>query len=453
MEITPTAETLTPRGCILIKRHGRVRVKVQRIRDRTVKHNEVQLSTRGHQRCTGRDKAHHCAYESGQRLKLQIIKSVELRWPYFGTQPNVNKIFLLVRAADTKAATERFHNEVLGKELFRVVREKWGSNLNSLISEKVLAIPGDISCDNLGVKDPNLREEMWREIDVILNSAATTKFDERYDAALGINTLGARHVVTFAKKCVKLKMLLHVSTDFYKYRLILENPFFMGETLNETSGLDIEGEVKLMGERLSKLRTEGATEDAITSAMKDLGINRARLYGWPNTYVFTKAMGEMLLGHLRENLPLVIIRPTIITTTYKEPFPGWIEGFRTIDSIVISYAKGKLSCFLGNVKSILDAIPADMVVNLIFDAMVVHASQSSEIIYHVGSSMRNPLKLLEIRDYSFRHFTKNPWIKEDGKPVKVGKVTMLSNMASFHRYMAIHCLLPLKVCIRDHKFN
>ncbi|KAK9278195.1 hypothetical protein L1049_027756 [Liquidambar formosana] len=265
------------------------------------------------------------------------------------TQPNVNKIFLLVRAADTKAATERFHNEVLGKELFRVVREKWGSNLNSLISEKVLAIPGDISCDNLGVKDPNLREEMWREIDVILNSAATTKFDER-----------------------------------------------------------------------------------------------ARLYGWPNTYVFTKAMGEMLLGHLRENLPLVIIRPTIITTTYKEPFPGWIEGFRTIDSIVISYAKGKLSCFLGNVKSILDAIPADMVVNLIFEAMVVHASQSSEIIYHVGSSMRNPLKLLEIRDYSFRYFTKNPWIKEDGKPVKVGKVTMLSNMASFHRYMAIHCLLPLK---------
>ncbi|KAL6967058.1 putative fatty acyl-CoA reductase 7, partial [Sarracenia purpurea var. burkii] len=52
----------------------------------------------------------------------------------------------------------------------------------------------------------------------------------------------------------------------------------------------------------------------------------ARKYGWPNTYVFTKAMAEMLLMHFKENLPLVIIRPTMITSTFKEPFPGWIEG-------------------------------------------------------------------------------------------------------------------------------
>lgn len=57
---------------------------------------------------------------------------------------------------------------------------------------------------------------------------------------------------------------------------------------------------------------------------------RARHYGWPNTYVFTKAMGEMLLGemNLNKQLPLVIVRPTIITSTYEEPFPGWVEGIR-----------------------------------------------------------------------------------------------------------------------------
>lgn len=36
----------------------------------------------------------------------------------------------------------------------------------------------------------------------------------------------------------------------------------------------------------------------------------------------------MLLGELKENIPLVIIRPTIVTSTYKEPFPGWVEGVR-----------------------------------------------------------------------------------------------------------------------------
>lgn len=51
------------------------------------------------------------------------------------------------------------------------------------------------------------------------------------------------------------------------------------------------------------------------------------MYGWPNTYVFTKAMGEMIISDIKDNVSLVIIRPTI-TSTYKHPFPGWIEGMR-----------------------------------------------------------------------------------------------------------------------------
>lgn len=44
--------------------------------------------------------------------------------------------------------------------------------------------------------------------------------------------------------------------------------------------------------------------------------------------VFTRAMGEMLLMHFKDDLPLAIIRPTIVSSTYKDPFPGWIEGLR-----------------------------------------------------------------------------------------------------------------------------
>lgn len=55
---------------------------------------------------------------------------------------------------------------------------------------------------------------------------------------------------------------------------------------------------------------------------------RAKLYGWPNTYVFTKAMAEVYLEHSKGNLPVTIIRPAVVTSTYKEPFPGWIQSFR-----------------------------------------------------------------------------------------------------------------------------
>ncbi|KAF5447528.1 hypothetical protein F2P56_033078 [Juglans regia] len=183
--------------------------------------------------------------------------------------------------------------------------------------------------------------------------------------------------------------------------------------------------------------------------MKDLGIERAKRYGWPNTYVFTKAMGEMLIGHLKENLSVVIIRPTIITSTLKEPFPGWVEGVRTIDSLAVGYGKGKLPFFLGDLKTILDLMPADLVVNAMIVAMVAHANQPASddhhMIYQVGSSMmRTPLRIENLRDVFFRYFSKKPWINREGKAVKVGKLLMLSDMDNFHRYLAIRYLLPLK---------
>ena len=69
---------------------------------------------------------------------------------------------------------------MVGKDLFRVLKDKWGGNLNTLISQKVTLVPGDITFENLGIKDSTLLEETWREVDVVVNLAATTNFDERY---------------------------------------------------------------------------------------------------------------------------------------------------------------------------------------------------------------------------------------------------------------------------------
>uniref|UniRef100_M1AAE9 Fatty acyl-CoA reductase n=1 Tax=Solanum tuberosum TaxID=4113 RepID=M1AAE9_SOLTU len=192
-------------------------------------------------------------------------------------QPNVKKLYLLLRAQDNNAALQRFNNEAVAKDLFKLLREKHGANLNTLISERTRIIPGDITFENLGVKDSNLLEEMWREVDVVVNLAATTNFDERYDVSLGLNTFGAINVLNFAKKCSKLKVLLHVSTAYVsgeKRGLILETPYNLGETLNGTSGLDIYTEKKVMEETLKQLRLEGSSQESITSAMKELGLQR-----------------------------------------------------------------------------------------------------------------------------------------------------------------------------------
>ena len=63
--------------------------------------------------------------------------------------------------------------------MFRVLRQKWGTDFDSFISEKVVALPGDVTIENLGVSEPRLMEELCSEIQIIFNSAATTNFDER----------------------------------------------------------------------------------------------------------------------------------------------------------------------------------------------------------------------------------------------------------------------------------
>lgn len=50
----------------------------------------------------------------------------------------------------------------------------------------------------------------------------------------------------------------------------------------------------------------------------------------PNVYAYSKALGEQLLRNLCEcgehGLPLVIVRPSIVTASMTEPLPGWIDN-------------------------------------------------------------------------------------------------------------------------------
>ena len=67
-------------------------------------------------------------------------------------------------------------------------------SFSELISSKLTAIPGNVGLSNLGLSaahDILLREH----VTIIVNSAATTTFDEQYDVAIQVNTLGALHCV------------------------------------------------------------------------------------------------------------------------------------------------------------------------------------------------------------------------------------------------------------------
>ncbi len=57
-----------------------------------------------------------------------------------------------------------------------------------------------------------------------------------------------------------------------------------------------------------------------------LALSTKKLIGnKPNTYTYTKWIAETLLEQEAENLPIVLVRPSLIGASWKEPFAGWVE--------------------------------------------------------------------------------------------------------------------------------
>jgi fatty acyl-CoA reductase len=51
---------------------------------------------------------------------------------------------------------------------------------------------------------------------------------------------------------------------------------------------------------------------------------------FPNTYSFAKNLAEGIVEDYSKKLPVSIVRPSIISSSWKEPFEGWINGINTV---------------------------------------------------------------------------------------------------------------------------
>nr|TKR71468.1 Male sterility protein 2 [Populus alba] len=154
---------------------------------------------------------------------------------------------------------------------------------------------------------------------------------------------------------------------------------------------------------------------------------------WVARYVFTKAMGEMVVDNMRGDIPVVVIRPSVIESTWKEPFPGWMEGNRMMDPIVLCYGKGQLTGFLADQNGVLDVVPADMVVNATLAAIAwLGTEQKSDInVYQIASSLVNPLVFQDLATLLYEHYNSSPYMDSNGRPIHVPSMKLFSSMEDF----------------------
>jgi len=118
------------------------------------------------------------------------------------------------------------------------------------------------------------------------------------------------------------------------------------------------------------------------------------------------------------------VRPAIIESALKHPYPGWIDGFKVADPLIMAYGKGQLPEFPGLPDSILDLIPVDYVVNTILAAAANPAKKGEPEYFHVASGASNPVPFHQMYENVHEFFVKNPLTDRAGRPIVAASATL-----------------------------
>lgn len=343
-------------------------------------------------------------------------------------------IHLLVRAKSGNVGVkQRVMQEVLGSPAFDRLRAMWGERFQELCDEKIHVVPGDLTRERFGLTE-SAYSELTRRITLVVNSAATVTFDERLDWAIDLNALGPSRLLRFARDCGNAPFM-HVSTCYVCGRRtgVVVEDFSAPEIAREKLPRLAEGRYDLdallqdMTEQCeSIIASLGSDTEPCRRELIDRGMSIAREYGWNDTYTFTKWIGEQLLIRDCDRVPLVIFRPAIIEGSFDEPMPGWIDGLRMADPIIVAYGKGKLHEFPARADLPIDFIPVDFVANAMVATLPMgDARPSAPAVYQCASSDRNPFTLEEMRTGLIRAFRKRPMHDDDGRPIDAGALRVV----------------------------
>ncbi|HUS29759.1 MAG TPA: AMP-binding protein, partial [Kofleriaceae bacterium] len=137
-----------------------------------------------------------------------------------------------------------------------------------------------------------------------------------------------------------------------------------------------------------------------------LGTERSRHWGWTNTYTYTKSLGEQIILS-DPTVPVTIVRPAVVESAVRYPFPGWNEGFNTTAPLMYLVLKGHRNVPMGD-DTALDVIPVDFIATGMLLATAAILADQHEPVYQLGSSDVNRItskRLTELTSLAVRrHF-------------------------------------------------
>jgi alcohol-forming fatty acyl-CoA reductase len=81
----------------------------------------------------------------------------------------------------------------------------------------------------------------------------------------------------------------------------------------------------------------------------------------PNSYTYTKALAEQICESYRNQIPITIVRPSIVTGSEKEPITGWCDNFNGPVGLLTACGIGIMRTMYASHKAELDCVAVDVV--------------------------------------------------------------------------------------------
>ena len=354
----------------------------------------------------------------------------QLLWKILTELPDTTPA-VLVRRKGSATARQRMTRVVKKKIFAGLVAAAGGPE--ALLDARIDIIEGDL---------PNV-PALPADLDVVVHCAGDVSFDPPIDQAFSTNVVGTQALMLRMLEAVtdadghrtKVPHYVHISTAYTAGRrrgVIPEGPHehsidYDAET---TAGLGmrdlIEAESRT-AEQLTRLRKEAEREhraagylttaadterrrkDWVQAKLVEAGTERARSLGWTDVYTFTKALGERVVADLGADIEVSVVRPSIVESSWLHPYPGWIEGFKMAEPLILAYGKGELPEFPASPDAVIDIVPCDHVVNAILAVCATHPTVGTPEYYHVSSGARNPCTFQEIYGHIRAYFTAHPF--------------------------------------------
>lgn len=359
----------------------------------------------------------------------------QMLWKFLTECPQT-RTAVLVRPKGSVTADERVAS-LLKKKIFAPLVAAAGS-VEALMAERVQVIAGDL---------PNV-PDLPRDIDVLVHCAGDVSFDPPIDQAFMTNVIGTKALLEKFRASAsdaegnleRVPHYVHISTAYtagrrrgaipeaahvhdVDYEAETRAALAMKEHVERRSRSSeqlavLRKQAEKLHRRAGYLTTSEDTErrrrEWVDSELVAAGTERARSLGWTDVYTFAKAMGERVVTDLTPDMQVSVVRPAIVESSLVHPYPGWIEGFKMADPIILAYGRGQLPEFPASPDAVIDIIPCDYVVNAIVAVCATQPEVGQPEFYHCSSGARNPLSFRGIYQHIRNYFTAHPYTEGQG---------------------------------------